>query len=227
MVLCHLLFLKLANCFSIFLSIFLSFLQMSGIFLNDNAEAAEEMFLELSKEKSSQLALEERIMDLSFIFKETIRTIQSKIYEHEHISSSALEEEIRALSTKWENTLNEMRSSYFKLPEKYRKIFDRFYQFAKYMDVNNDEECFCEQCLVNMDIIDMNKNAKKFFNDLATRYTNQDNEVNEPIFAFEEDEEGYEDDEDYIDQELERRRDAFYRVRAYKANRESTTASTF
>jgi hypothetical protein len=69
------------------------------------------------------------------------------------------QEDIRRMAKQWQNILNCIREYYFSLDQKDKDYIlaneDYACEFYKYMDIRNEEECFCDQCFVNRGVLDL------------------------------------------------------------------------
>ena len=83
-------------------------------------------------------------------------------------------EDVKGLCEEWEELLSFLRQNFHGLSEEDKKflledkeIVEDLYSFLPYMDVDNEKECFCEQCFVNLEILPLPEFLKKLNENLS------------------------------------------------------------
>ena len=129
-------------------------------FAQERWSVVSEMFTDSSSSYTNNDKLE-YIKHLASGF-DTLTKILGNFKAHSFIKT---EKDIRDLAEEWEDRLNDLRQAFLPLKEQDKEyvLEDRYLvgNFDKYMDIRNDEECFCVQCFVNKNIISMEEKDEK------------------------------------------------------------------
>jgi hypothetical protein len=113
--------------------------------VNETTETTETT--DIRKNIEAKETIKELILDFSLV--------SHQLRYHEHFPAI----DIRSMAAQWENLIDFIRQEWNLLDEEDKNsileespYIDDVY---KYIDLYNDEDCFCRQCFINKDVIEM------------------------------------------------------------------------